>query len=296
MNVDECNQYGVYINRTSVVSRKILDKFSKVVSWGDLTINDLGNITGRLNLDSELTSLKPHDFQGLVNLTELRMSHNPGLKEIPQGLTQYLSSTFKILLTHNNFTKLPDDIFDGIPLRILEMYNTPVTLSENTFKTLLARDYLIFYYAVPSSTEFVKVTLGNETVGLENFVNLFKNGVSDRDWIRLSSPRLRDSGTNLTPLNRRFVCIYLQDELRDEGYLPEGSGMESIEDCENSDYFQPSPIPTPTPTPTPSTEPTSDTSTEPDFHTITPFSSAVSHRGLIGDALHIIKGAVSYLS
>lgn len=100
-------------NRTPAVSAEIARR-ARVGNCAEVTEDMLGGITTSLRLDSKrITQLRSGDFDGLVSLRGLILTHNQ-LEELPSDLFKGLSSLSWLWLGFNPLGVLPPDIFAGL--------------------------------------------------------------------------------------------------------------------------------------------------------------------------------------
>ena len=94
----------------------------------DVTTERLSYIRGRLDLgNSRLTSLISGDFDGLTNLTELRL-HNNSITSLPPDIFDGLTSLISLNLYNNSITVLPEDVFGGLTrLKALSLNSNSMT-------------------------------------------------------------------------------------------------------------------------------------------------------------------------
>ena len=120
-------------DRTPAVRDAILAK----VTSTDCAAVDLASVTGTLYLESELTSLKAGDFDGLGSLESLNLGDND-LATLPAGVFDGLDSLVELDLYWNLLTTLPDGVFDGLDsLEYLNLWdNELTTLPASIFNDL----------------------------------------------------------------------------------------------------------------------------------------------------------------
>ena len=118
--------------RTPAVRTAILDKLSGVSDCADVTLADLGSITGEIGLSSmSISALQAGDFANLTALAELELGFND-LTALPEGVFDGLTSLTYLGLSFNNLTALNADVFSG--LTALE----DIRLTDNALTTLPA--------------------------------------------------------------------------------------------------------------------------------------------------------------
>ena len=107
----------------------------------DITAEHLAALGGILDLTrrfhSDVTTLKPGDFAGLTNLTNLWLFHNQ-LTTLPPNLFTGLTALQTLDLSHNQLTTLPPNLFAGLTaLQRLDLgHNQLTTLPPDIFKGL----------------------------------------------------------------------------------------------------------------------------------------------------------------
>ena len=78
-----------------------------------MTDSDLASIS-RLSLWYNISELQSGDFQGLSNLTYLRLSNNINLRELPADVFTGLSNLEELYLGRNELSELPAGVFSGL--------------------------------------------------------------------------------------------------------------------------------------------------------------------------------------
>ena len=118
--------------RTPAVRTAILDKLSGVSDCADVTLADLGNVTGSIGLSlMSISALQAGDFAHLTALAELELGDND-LAALPEGVFDGLTSLTYLGLAFNDLTALNADVFSG--LTALE----EISLTANDLTTLPA--------------------------------------------------------------------------------------------------------------------------------------------------------------
>ena len=95
---------------------------------------------------SRVASLKPGDFEGLPNVRQMYISHQPELTELPAGLFEGLTGLEELWVHQNKtITSLPAGAFRGLPrLRVLSLYgNGLADLEPGAFEGLRSLEFLV---------------------------------------------------------------------------------------------------------------------------------------------------------
>ncbi len=124
-------------SRSEVVRDAILAQITETVSCGEVTSDDLSEIT-ILDLGGrDITELKSDDFSGLTNLQYLYLNNN-SLTDLPQDLFDGLTQLLFLELHNNALTDLHQDLFDGLEsLILLFLQNNALTsLHQDLFEEL----------------------------------------------------------------------------------------------------------------------------------------------------------------
>ena len=101
-------------SRTSRVRNAILARLPGINNCADVTVYNLRNIDGEMNLHGAgITSLKAGDFSGLNGLEFLKLSGNR-LSTLPAGVFDGLSAVRELSLQTNDLSSLPDGAFRGL--------------------------------------------------------------------------------------------------------------------------------------------------------------------------------------
>ena len=103
---------GIY-DRTEQVRDEILYRLPDISDCALVTDSDLASIS-RLSLWYNITELQSGDFQGLSNLTYLRLSNNINLRELPADVFTGLSNLEELNLSRNELSELPAGVFTGL--------------------------------------------------------------------------------------------------------------------------------------------------------------------------------------
>ena len=97
---EETSNFGHYVSEAHLAAITSLDVSGS--SGGDLSLG--GNW---FSLQGNATELKPGDFDGLTNLTELRLDDNE-LSALPESLFDQLTNLTELKLDGNQLSALPD--------------------------------------------------------------------------------------------------------------------------------------------------------------------------------------------
>ena len=103
---DETSNFGHYVSEAHLAAITSLDVSGS--SGGDLSLG--GNW---FSLQGNATELKPGDFDGLTNLTELRLDDND-LSALPESIFDQLTNLTELKLDGNQLSALPDGLFDQL--------------------------------------------------------------------------------------------------------------------------------------------------------------------------------------
>ena len=114
---------------------------------GFISNAELATLTGTLDLNGTVSSLKAGDFAGLSNLTTLRLRNNSRLSSLPAGIFDPLTALNTLEVKVNNLTTLPAGVFDKLTnLTDLTLDNNGLTsLSAGVFDKLTKLDTLKLY-------------------------------------------------------------------------------------------------------------------------------------------------------
>ena len=104
--MDKKYNMGHYVSEAHLKAITSLDVSGS--SGGDLSLG--GNWFG---LQGNITELKPGDFDGLTNLTELRLDGNE-LSSLPDGIFDNLGELTELKLFDNQLSSLPSGVFDQL--------------------------------------------------------------------------------------------------------------------------------------------------------------------------------------
>ncbi len=124
--------------RTPQVRDAILIWVARGTACEDVTAAQLGAVTESLSLNrQDITSLKPGDFDGLINLRNLYLGAN-ALTSLPEGVFGGLPKLEHLNLGQNALTSLPEGMFDGlVNLEYLGLARNALTaLPEGVFRGL----------------------------------------------------------------------------------------------------------------------------------------------------------------
>ena len=99
-------------DRTEQVRDKLLE-VTGVELCANVTEDQLSEVTELKLSESGISSLQPHDFQGLNKLQTLFLSSN-ALSDLPSGIFNGLSSLQSLLLDRNSLRTLPSGTFSGL--------------------------------------------------------------------------------------------------------------------------------------------------------------------------------------
>ena len=240
VDISECNQFGVFINRTKIVGDEIL-KFSSVNTWENVTSELLEDIWALRTLgDKGVTTLQPYDFNGLTRLTRLYL-HKNQIQEFPEGIFDPLESLHTLQIDENEIESLDKDIFANTKhIRRVYLFENPLTLSESTFKAFqkIDKDFSIHYQFSSEDDRVVAISFNNnhDFVQVANISSLFRHG-SDAwgGYLYPGDSRLPDYGYEIVPQIRRFICTFLLDELGKKVLLE--SESQNITVCASNRYF-----------------------------------------------------------
>ena len=103
---EETSNFGHYVSEAHLAAITSLDVSGS--SGGDLSLG--GNW---FSLQGNATELKPGDFDGLTNLTELRLDDNE-LSALPESLFDQLTNLTELKLDGNQLSALPSGLFDQL--------------------------------------------------------------------------------------------------------------------------------------------------------------------------------------
>ena len=125
-------------DRTPQVRDAILIRVARGTACEDVTAAQLAAITEFLTLSRQnITSLKPGDFDGLINLRNLYLGAN-ALTSLPEGVFGGLTNLEHLNLGQNALASLPEGVFDGlVKLEYLGLASNALTaLPEGVFRGL----------------------------------------------------------------------------------------------------------------------------------------------------------------
>ena len=119
--------------RTEQVKNKILAKLKKTDCL-KVTAEDLKGIVVLNLYNQNIADLKAGDFDGLITLKTLYLSHNQ-LTVFPDGIFNPLIKLKTLALSHNHLTAVPDGGFEPlVSLNSLELDNNRIVIvSEGSF-------------------------------------------------------------------------------------------------------------------------------------------------------------------
>ena len=224
VDLNECNAYGVYQNRTEQIASTILNliaTFTKndpipITSWDNVTATILKeSVNKSLNVENlNITTLKPHDFNGL---TELHWIH----------------------LHDNKLEKLPDTILDNLnKIQILKIDGNPLVLSENFFKNSQQKsiEFCIIYNYFNHFNDNIKqetprIIAGNSTLFLSEIApffssSAFPNSEGIEYWYLFpAQSKLPNTGIHFTKKQQEFLCTYFPSEIATLSENTFASGM-----------------------------------------------------------------------
>ena len=103
---EETSNFGHYVSEAHLAAITSLDVSGS--SGGDLSLG--GNW---FSLQGNATELKPGDFDGLTNLTELRLDDNE-LSSLPESIFDQITNLTELKLDGNQLSALPDGLFDQL--------------------------------------------------------------------------------------------------------------------------------------------------------------------------------------
>ena len=130
--LDRKYNMGHYVSEAHLKAITSLDVSGTSGSGIDLSLS--GNW---FSLQGNITELKPGDFDGLTNLTELRLSRNE-LSSLPENIFDQLTNLTELSLSSNQLSALPAGLFDNlINLKRLSLGSNKLTsLSDGVFDQL----------------------------------------------------------------------------------------------------------------------------------------------------------------
>ena len=179
VDIKECNQHGVFTNRTPQIAQALLKKFG-TDSWDDITPIVLYKIKHSNNLffgSTGIESIKRNDFHGLNNLDVLYLADN-NITKIEEGAFSHFKALRNIYLQQNyNLKTLPEDIFNTLPIASktnplenlnIQLDRTSITLSVDQFRTLWEKNAGIVY-SWPSWETDTKLEQNSIKIGDDSF-------------------------------------------------------------------------------------------------------------------------------
>ena len=125
-------------SRTSAVHQEIVAAIAGVNDFADVTANHLETFAGALRFDNLLTELEARDFHGLASLTEMLITFNPQLTELPCDVFSDLMSLEKIHLHDDGLEYLLWQAFLGLSsLGTLRLDNNQIyEMESDVFENL----------------------------------------------------------------------------------------------------------------------------------------------------------------
>ena len=102
------------MEEAKAVHQEIVAAIAGVNDFADVKANHLGTFAGALGFDNLLTELEARDFHGLASLTEMLITFNPQLTELPCDVFSDLMSLEKIHLHDNGLEYLLWQAFLGL--------------------------------------------------------------------------------------------------------------------------------------------------------------------------------------
>ena len=132
INITDVDEIPVNLptsDRTQQVRGAIVAAVPGVSNAADVTEAHLATITSLVLMNKNITSLKVGDFDGLINLKDLRLNGN-ALTALPSDIFDELKNLEILSLQRNALTALPSGIFDELK-NLKEIF-----LARNTFTTL----------------------------------------------------------------------------------------------------------------------------------------------------------------
>ncbi len=130
-------------HRTSQVSDAIVAAVAGVSDCQNVSEVDLATITSLDLSDTDITALRPDDFEGMISLTELYLANNK-LSSLPSGIFKDLSSLRLLALNDNKLTSLSGEVFANLTgLTTVNLANNSLTaLPAGIFEGLTSLDEL----------------------------------------------------------------------------------------------------------------------------------------------------------
>ena len=101
----ECNQHGVFINRSPEIQKVILRSINENVSLEEVTPSMLKEIVRLYSSNQQIERLDKHDLSGLTELRLLDLTCNK-IKEIPKDFFKYTPYLERIHMDDNKLTEL----------------------------------------------------------------------------------------------------------------------------------------------------------------------------------------------
>ncbi len=123
---------GKFIDKKYNMGHYVSEAHLKAVSSLDVSGSSGGGMSlGRnwFSLQGNITELKPGDFDGLTNLTDLHLNGNE-LTALPENIINQLTNLKDLSLNSNELTSLPDGVFDQL------INLTELSLSSNELTSL----------------------------------------------------------------------------------------------------------------------------------------------------------------
>ena len=176
---------GHYVSEAHLKAVSSLDVSGS--GWGGLSLS--GNWFSR---QGNIKELKPGDFDGMTNLTDLRLNGNE-LSALPENIIDQLTNLKDLSLNSNELTSLPDGVFDQLTnLTELSLSSNELTsLPDGVFDQL---------------THLTVLSLGNNELSslpaglFDNLTSLIRLYLNSNQLSSLPDG-LFDNLTNLTFLN-----------------------------------------------------------------------------------------------
>ena len=134
----ECNKYGVFTNRTHEI-KKIIQSELSVKSMENVTLEMLEGIAAMYLESKNISSLYPHDLQGLTALRHLSFLNNR-LTTLPKGLLKDCTDLYELVLSDNSLIELDSDLLknqpnlSGLFLSDNQLTSLPPHLLNNTIQ------------------------------------------------------------------------------------------------------------------------------------------------------------------
>ena len=270
----ECNQHGVFINRTNTIIFRILQIIG-TSKRKNITPQMLENIKDLSILHEQIDEkkLKKNDLHGLINLQKINIQNN-NIKEIHKDTFTHTPRLSEIFLINNNLSSLPPKVLSPLHnLTRIDIDGNPLIIPIQLLHEMraLSTEVVLGYFLDKSPQNTVAVETDLASVLLSDLKEFFINGI-DKHNVHFIYPNqfvFQNELETLTQPQLAFLCFIVETQPETN----EGSGVTPLlnmnidldklmDKCRNRPRLTERPpyhhedIPTTNPQITDSTEPT----------------------------------------